>query len=126
MSKGYGVQIFLACAFTSLSIHLLNQRRDAQSERLRHSAQIGALEDVLQRLRAGEAVSEAELVKIRRRVGIQQRDANSGIPPATNPSPAGWKDNFTTRKEGQGEITDDQALSEWNRGKNLMIAIQKH
>jgi hypothetical protein len=120
MSRTYGAQIFLACAFTSVSIHLLNQRREAQSERLRHSAQVGALEDVLRRLRTGETVSDAELVKIRRRVGLL--NANPSLP--TTPNSAGWKDRFTKRNEAQGEITEDQVLSEWSKGKYYIFAMQ--
>jgi hypothetical protein len=127
MSRTYGAQIFLACAFTSVSIHLLNQRRDAKSERLRHSAQIGALEDVLQRLRKGETVSDAELAKIRRRVGLLEKNANPGVPTvAANPNSAGWKDSFTKRNEAQGEITEDQMLSEWSKGRYRIFAMKGH
>jgi hypothetical protein len=127
MSRTYGPQIFLACAFTSVSIHLLNQRRDAKSERLRHSAQIGALEDVLERLRKGETVSDVELAKIRRRVGLLEKNANPGVPTvAANPNSAGWKDSFTKRNEAQGEITEDQMLSEWSKGRYRIFAMKGH
>lgn len=65
--------IILACGFTSTAIHLFNQRRESETQRLRFAAHIGALEDVLRRLRAGERISDEELAKIRRRVGLAPR-----------------------------------------------------
>jgi len=126
MSRAYAPQILLACAFTSVSIHLLNQRREAQAECLRHIAQVGALEDALQRLQAGETVSDAELSKIRRRVGLTQKaDTRAGVPaiPAMD-SASGWKDSFAKRKETLAGITDEQIVSEWNEGK-FLVSMQR-
>lgn len=113
MSITYLREIILACAFTSVSIHLLNQRRDAQAERLRYTAQVGALEDVVQRLRAGEVVSDEELGKIHRRVGLLKRDSTLAKPKLME-----WKE-ILAKKEPLKEMTDEQVLAEWNRGMSL-------
>ncbi|KIM31386.1 hypothetical protein M408DRAFT_21431 [Serendipita vermifera MAFF 305830] len=110
VSIKYLQEIILACAFTSVSIHLLNQRRDVQAEQLRYSAQVGALEDVVQRLRAGELVSDAELGKIRRRVDLLKREGT-----VANPKSVEQKESIVKRPEPTKTVSDEQIFSEWNK-----------
>jgi hypothetical protein len=131
MSSGYIPQIILACAFTSISIHLINQRRGMEAEKRRSSAQITALEDVLRRLRAGETVSDAEMAKMRRRVGLlnhNSTDRNSSmIDSDATASESTSQKGMTAWKEAimgksGANVTEEQALSEWNKGQYVIIA----
>ena len=116
MASKYMPQIVLACMFTSVSIHLLNQRRDSETEQRRHAAQIIALEDVLRRQRAGEPITDAELLKIRRRVGLILPD---GKPAVSNAEPVRWQ--FIKPKESNENASDDQTFAEWQKGMPLLI-----
>lgn len=49
---------------TSLGFHLLFARRDAASERAQHTARISILESLVERLREGEPIADAEIEKL--------------------------------------------------------------
>lgn len=56
--------------FTTTAMHMVDQRKTLESERLKTSTQISVLENLVQRLRAGEPVTDEEVYKIKRRVGL--------------------------------------------------------
>ncbi|CAG7850619.1 SubName: Full=Uncharacterized protein {ECO:0000313/EMBL:CCA72174.1} [Serendipita indica DSM 11827] len=109
--------IILACGFTSTAIHLFNQRRESETQRLRFAAHIGALEDVLRRLRAGERISDEELAKIRRRVGLA---------PRINPTDVTFVPmqllESTKDAESKPKMNAEEELAfEWNKGEYLLV-----
>ena len=73
--------------FTATAVNMVDQRKTLESERLKTSTQISALESLVERLRAGESVTDEEIYKIKRRVGL----VNSLQQNATEPS---WKDTL--------------------------------
>ncbi|PVG02406.1 hypothetical protein CPB86DRAFT_750991 [Serendipita vermifera] len=130
MSSSYIPQIVLACAFTSVSIHLINQRREMETAKRRSSAQVTALEDVVRRLRVGETVSDAEMQKMRKRVGLLNShhandDKENGIfddaPTASSSQkPTAWKEVIMGK--AATNVTEEQALSEWNKALQDSLA----
>ncbi|KAH9965390.1 hypothetical protein BC827DRAFT_1153679 [Russula dissimulans] len=62
----YIPELVYALAFSSISVHLLWQRRAAETDRRHFSARLSILGDVADRLRAGEGVSDAEVARLRR------------------------------------------------------------
>lgn len=118
MTSKYLPQIILACAFTSVSIHLLNQRRDSEGDRRRHSAQITALEEVVRRQQDGEQLTDAELLKIRRRVGLVHSEGNTT---ASNALSSRW--SIMNRRESKDDTNDDQVHAEWNKSKHFELFL---
>lgn len=66
----YLPHVLYALAITSVSIHLLVQRKGGAEQRLQTRAQIDVLESVTQRLRSGESVTDAEIERLRRMVAV--------------------------------------------------------
>ena len=56
--------------FTTTAVHMVDQRKTLETERLKTSTQISVLEHLVKRLRAGEPITEEEIHKIQRRVGL--------------------------------------------------------
>jgi len=64
--------------FTATAVHMVDQRKTLETERLKTSTQISVLENLVQRLQAGEPVTDEEVYKVKRRVGLigsPQQDA---------------------------------------------------
>ncbi|KIJ21066.1 hypothetical protein PAXINDRAFT_6845 [Paxillus involutus ATCC 200175] len=57
----YLPHILYSTALTSVSIHLLWQRKAAEEDRARHNAQITILEDLTQQLRSGVPTTDEEI-----------------------------------------------------------------
>ncbi|GJJ08412.1 hypothetical protein Clacol_002628 [Clathrus columnatus] len=57
-------QILLATAFTSMSLHLLNTRREAAIQRDRYMARITILESLVEDLRQKEDVENSEIERL--------------------------------------------------------------
>jgi len=56
--------------FTATAVHMVDQRKTLETERLKTSTQISVLENLVQRLRAGEPVTDEEVYKVKKRVGL--------------------------------------------------------
>jgi hypothetical protein len=56
--------------FTATAVNMVDQRKTLESERLKTSTQISALENLVERLRAGESVTDEEIYKTKKRVAL--------------------------------------------------------
>ncbi|KIL00858.1 hypothetical protein PAXRUDRAFT_462390 [Paxillus rubicundulus Ve08.2h10] len=61
----YLPHILYSTVLTSVSIHLLWQRKAAEETRARHNAQITILEDLTQQLRSGVPMTDEEINRLR-------------------------------------------------------------
>ncbi|CAG8624691.1 13296_t:CDS:2 [Acaulospora colombiana] len=109
-----------------------------ETSKRRSLAQITALEDVVKRLRAGEMVSETEMQKMRKRVGLlnshygihDDKDSLFGddATSSTSQKATAWKE-VIMGKAGATNVTEEQELSEWNKeepqGKVLTLFPQR-
>lgn len=111
MASRYLYHVLSAATFTSISINLLNQRRDAEIRDAKLSAQTFALQDVLRRLKEGETINDAELIKIRRRVGLVP---NLSVDD-TYAQAVGWKEVFTAAVSSKDQA-EEMAFVEWLKG----------
>ncbi|TFY72283.1 hypothetical protein EVG20_g716 [Dentipellis fragilis] len=66
MASRYASELIYSLAFSSLAVHLLWQRRAADTERRRLGTQISILEEISTRLRVGERIPDAEYTRLRR------------------------------------------------------------
>jgi len=66
----YVCPLFSSLAFTASAMHMVDQGKTLESERLKMSTQISVLEGLVERLRAGESVTDEEIQKVKRRVGL--------------------------------------------------------
>ncbi|KAG8811238.1 hypothetical protein FRC17_002560 [Serendipita sp. 399] len=119
-TRRFVYEVVLALAFTSSSIHLLNSRRKTEAQTRRFTTQIHALEDLLRRQRAGEVITDLDILKVRKRVGLLAED--DGVAPVSL-TPKSEEDALT-RKEVESidrshHVTqgssDEEILSEWNK-----------
>ena len=57
-------------AFTATAMNMVDQRKTFESERLKTSTQISALETLVERLRTGGSITDEEIYKVKKRVGL--------------------------------------------------------
>jgi len=89
----YIPELIYALAFSSISVHLLWQRRTAETDRRHYSARISILGELAARLRVGEAVPEVEVSRLRR---LAETVGAADAHPGEN---IGWRDVVFGRKE---------------------------
>lgn len=99
----YIPELIYALAFSSISVHLLWQRRTADTDRRHLSARLSILGELAARLRAGEAVSDAEVARLRR--------LSETVGEATHPGEnVGWREVIFGRKESGAEREGKEEL----------------
>ncbi|KAI0002401.1 hypothetical protein BJV74DRAFT_759706, partial [Russula compacta] len=87
----YIPELVYALAFSSISVHLLWQRRAAETDRRHHSARLSILGELAARLRAGDPVSDAEVARLRRLAETVKEDIHPG-------ESIGWREVIFGRK----------------------------
>ncbi|EIM80555.1 uncharacterized protein STEHIDRAFT_125614, partial [Stereum hirsutum FP-91666 SS1] len=94
-------ELIYSVIFSSLSVHLLYQRREATTERHHLNARISILEDLTKRLKTGENVDDTEIERLRRlgREGQKGVDANGVV--IVGDEDIGWKEVFLGRKTAE-------------------------
>jgi len=101
----YIPELLYALAFSSISVHLLWQRRAAETDRRHYSARLSILGELATRLRAGEAVSDAEVARLRRLA------ETVGDGEDTHPGESvGWREVIFGRKESGVEREGKEEL----------------
>ena len=111
----YIPELVYALAFSSISVHLLWQRRAAETDRRHYSARLSILGELAGRLRAGEGeVSDAEVARLRRLAETVGEDTSAG-------DSVGWRDVIFGRKESGLEREGKEELErrELERGASL-------
>ena len=111
----YVPELVYALAFSSISVHLLWQRRAAETDRRHYSARLSILGELAGRLRAGEGVvSDAEVARLRRLAETVGEDTSAG-------DSVGWRDVIFGRKESGLEREGKEELErrELERGASL-------
>jgi hypothetical protein len=88
----YIPELIYALAFSSISVHLLWQRRAAEADRRHYTARLSILDDLAARLRAGQVVSDVEVARLRRLAETIGEDTHSG-------ESIGWREVVFGRKE---------------------------
>jgi hypothetical protein len=113
-SRGrYIPELLYALAFSSISVHLLWQRRTAETDRRHYSARISIIRRACRAAaHAGEAVPDVEVVRLRRlaeTVGEAEAHAGENI---------GWRDVVFGRKESgmEREGAEELERKELERG----------
>jgi len=96
MSLRYAPHIVYSLALTSVSMHLLYQRREAEEDRSRLSARISILESLVDRLNRGERINQGEVDRLRKLGGLL--DTPESIFMDTH-SKIRWRDVLLGRKE---------------------------
>jgi hypothetical protein len=111
----YIPELVYALAFSSFSVHLLWQRRTAETDRRHYSARISILGELAARLRAGEAVPDVEISRLRR---LAETAEAAEAHPGEN---IGWRDVVFGRKETVMEREGKEVLErrEMERGASL-------
>ena len=104
LSSPYLPHAIYAIALTSISIHLVNQRRTSEEEKSRVNAQISILESVRDQLRSDKPLSSDELARLKKL-------ASAPLPEEEKPH-IRWSDIFMGRKPVVGKESD---VSEWDK-----------
>jgi hypothetical protein len=103
-SSPYLPHAIYAIALTSISIHLVNQRRTSEEDKSRVNAQISILESVRDQLRSDKPLSNDELARLKKL-------ASAPLPEEEKPH-IRWSDIFMGRKPVVGKESD---VSEWDK-----------
>jgi hypothetical protein len=104
----YIPHILYSTALTSISMHLLWQRKTAEEDRARFKAQTSILQDLVERLRSGKSISDEEITKLRNLARIHGEGRESSDKATTN---VGWMDVAWGRKSP----ADLGVSDEWER-----------
>ena len=114
----YIPELIYALAFSSISVHLLWQRRTAETERRHYSARVSILGELAARLRAGEAVPDVEISRLRR---LAETAGTAEAHPGEN---IGWREVVFGRKESGMEREGKEELErrELEQGGSLTHA----
>ena len=99
----YIPELVYALAFSSISVHLLWQRRTAETGRRHLSARLSILGELAARLRAGDAVSDAEVARLRRLAETVGEASHPG-------ENVGWREVMFGRKESGAEREGKEEL----------------
>ncbi|KAL7010406.1 hypothetical protein EMMF5_000430 [Cystobasidiomycetes sp. EMM_F5] len=92
----------LASAVTSLAIHLRSSKDDVKQLERRHEAQLSVLNSLVSRIKAGQMLSEAQIMTEYERVGLAERSQH------TQPSEKlGWKEMLFGRARTAEQIRYD-------------------
>lgn len=114
MSLQYTPHLLYSLAITSIGIHLLSHRKDAESAQHRVAARLSILDTTAQRLRAGEVISDRELARLRKLA--QGADAHPGDMVAREETAIGWREVLFGSGRGGGREAGAEARSdEWDR-----------
>lgn len=113
----YIPELLYALAFSSISVHLLWQRRTAETDRRHYSARISILGELAARLHAGEAVSDVEIARLRR---LAETVGEAEAHPGEN---IGWRDVVFGRKESgmEREGAEELERKELERGASNVV-----
>jgi len=102
----YLPHVLYSLATTTISIHLVGTRTTCSEERARVNAQISILEDIAQRLRSNESISDDELERLK---GLA-RPAEKAPPDAGSREVIRWGDIlWGQKKEGR-----QSEMSKWD------------
>ncbi|KAG2358098.1 hypothetical protein BDR07DRAFT_1452837 [Suillus spraguei] len=104
----YIPHIIYSTALTSISMHLLWQRKTADEDRARFKAQTSILQDLVEQLRSGKPISDEEITKSRNLARILGEGKQSLDKAKTN---IGWMDVLWGRKT----LADRGVSDEWER-----------
>ncbi|KAF8891868.1 hypothetical protein BD779DRAFT_1513580 [Infundibulicybe gibba] len=105
-STAYLPHTLYSIAITSISIHLVSQRRASSDERARINAQISILQTISQQLRSPEPLSHDELERLRRLARPASIEAGVDIPKEE----IGWKEVIFGQRK-----TQEDGMSEWDK-----------
>ncbi|KAG2065248.1 hypothetical protein BDR04DRAFT_1108789 [Suillus decipiens] len=104
----YIPHIIYSTALTSISMHLLWQRKTADEDRARFKAQTSILQGLIEQLRSGKSISDEEITKSRNLARILGEGKQSLDKEKTN---VGWTDVLWGRKTPADRGVSD----EWER-----------
>ncbi|KAG1723131.1 uncharacterized protein EDB91DRAFT_1240143 [Suillus paluster] len=104
----YIPHVLYSTALTSVSIHLLWQRKIAEEDRASFKAQTSILQDLIEQLRSGKSISDEEITKSRNLARIHGEGRQSSDKERTN---IGWMDVVWGRKTP----ADLGVSDEWER-----------
>jgi len=108
--------LFSSMVFTATAVNMVGQRKTLESERLKTSTQISALESLVERLRAGESVTDEEIYKIKRRVALINKLQQ-------NATERSWKDALlkAMKPSAQSVQAEEEQLQ---KGENLVEEVK--
>ncbi|CCM02987.1 uncharacterized protein FIBRA_05102 [Fibroporia radiculosa] len=118
MSLQYLPHVLYSLALTSISMHLLRQRKDAEAERAQLAAQISILDSTAHKMRAGEIIPERELNRLLKLAQSQRQLVEEAEPVQTDP--IGWREVLLGRKASEVESAK---AAEWDRRE--LESVQK-
>jgi len=112
MSLRYVPHTIYSLTLTSISMHLLYNRREAEEDRSRLSAKISILASLVDRLSQGERINPGELDRLRKLAGLLDMPASA---PADAHPKIRWRDVLLGRKEQHGIATSGWDQKDWEK-----------
>ncbi|PCH35707.1 hypothetical protein WOLCODRAFT_126200 [Wolfiporia cocos MD-104 SS10] len=122
LNAQYLPHVLYSLALTSLGIHLLNQRKDAETVRARVAAQLSVLGSAAERLRAGEHIPARELDRLLK-LARSQREAQEED--RRNAEGLRWGEALLGRRRDEAAVrrTEELDRRDIERGKCLHLRV---
>ncbi|KAH9949294.1 hypothetical protein B0H21DRAFT_729507 [Amylocystis lapponica] len=110
-SVRYIPHLLYSMAITSLGMHLLRQRKAAETDRARLTAQLSILESTVQRLRSGEHIPEREFDRLWK-LARSPEELPLPAPAASGEEAISWREVLLGQKQTP---TSSFTVEEWDR-----------
>lgn len=115
----YIPHILYSTAVTSISMHLLWQRKTADEDRARFKAQASILQDLIEQLRSGKSISDEEITKSRNLARIHGEEKQPLDKERTN---IGWMDVLWGRKTPADlGVSDEWERKDLEQSESLLL-----
>lgn len=114
LNRTYIFPILLFSAVSSLAINVRNAKDDSRLLEDQHAAQLSVLRDLINRLTAGENLSQQQLLREYERVGIVKRTEERDGKPSKHIS---WRETIFGRKKEERDLeTERRELADIEHG----------
>lgn len=115
--------IIYSLALTSLSMHLLYERRAADEDRAHYSGKISILETLVQDLEQGQKMDTQEVERLRKLAGVSTSQVPKHV--GRNSSKIGWREVLLGRQPSEqaliGSASRDQG--DWEKRRCALVVI---
>lgn len=119
-------ELIYSVLFSSLSVNLLYQRREATTERRHLNARISILEDLTRRLKEGERIEETEIERLRKLGREGQRGVDENGVAVSVDEEIGWKEVFLGKKTTRRRSDRDDISGGASTSNDLLLSFTPH
>lgn len=123
MSLRFVPHIVYSLAVTSLSMHLLYERRATEEDRTHYSGKISILETLVQDLEQGQKMDTQEVKRLRKLAGLSASHVSTSV--GRDRSKIGWKEVLLGKRPSEQTLIQSASRDQgdWETGERTLVVI---